>query len=319
MTGMKPGAAIVATTLLIATVTGPASAQVVTDSAGLLDYVDAYQTALNTHDPAAVAAFFSDDADMVFYHLPALRGREAIESWWRTYFERQEPERRGTFEVTSARLLTPGVALVNVATTTGGAGAGGEALPARKARGTWLLRRHGGDWVISAMRGFPTEQDSVELVPSLETVESLRPQIRALVREYEDAFNAHDPAAISAFYTDDADIVVRNSPVMDGPQAILDWWRAYFSEPGPHPHSRRNWYESMRAILIIDGIRMIAPDVALICITATAAPRRTDAEPMPIRDARATWVVVRDAGEWRIGALRVLPSEKDRVIRQLRR
>lgn len=312
---MAPGAAIVAATLVATAVPALGNAQVVTDSAGLLEYVETYQTAWNTHDPVAVAAFFSDDADVVFYNLPALRGREAIESWWRAYFVRQEPERRGTFDVTSARLLASEVALVDVATTTGGAVAGGTALPARKARGTWLLRRHGGDWLISAMRGFPTEEDSVELIPSAETAQHLRPRIRARVRAYEDAFNTHDPAAISAFYTGDADIVVRNSPVARGRQAILDWWRAYFSEPRPDPVTRGNWYESMRAILIIDEIRMVAPDVALVTITATAAARRTDAEPLPVRDARATWVVVRDAGEWLIAALRVLPSENDRVIR----
>jgi uncharacterized protein (TIGR02246 family) len=292
------------------------SAQVVADSASVREYVETYQTAFNTHDPTAVAAFFSEDADLVFGNLPAAAGRKAIEAWWRRYFERQEPERRGTFDVTSVRVLPSDVALVNVASTTGGVGAGSEALPVRKARGTWLLRRHGGDWLITAMRGFPTEADRVELVPSLETAQSLRPQIRALVRAYEAAFNTHDPAAIGAFYTDDADIVVRNSPVMHGPQPILDWWRAYFSEPEPDPLTRTNWYESMRAVLVIDAIRMVAPDVALINITATAAARQMDAEPLPVRDTRATWVVIHDAGEWRIAALRVLPSENDRIIRR---
>lgn len=58
--------------------------------------------------------------------------------------------------------------------------------------------------------------------------------------------------------------MVRNSPVIHGRQAILDWWRAYFSEPKPYPPALGSRYAPMGAILIIDEIRMMAPDVALI-------------------------------------------------------
>jgi hypothetical protein len=61
---------------------------------------------------------------------------------------------------------------------------------------------------------------------------------------------------------------------------------------------------------------MIAPDVALLNITATGAvPKQAQNEPAPVRYARATWVLAEDAGEWRIAQLLVLPSEDDRIIR----
>jgi len=269
----------------------------------------------NTHDPSAVAAFFSEDADLVMGNLPAAHGRQEIRDSWQAYFARQEPERRLTLEVSPVRFLAADAAIINVATTTGGRDRQGQELPARKFRGTWLWYRQSNDWLISAMRGFPTEEDRVELTPLLKTAEYLKPQIRALIRAYEDAFGTHDPAAISEFYTDDADIVVRNSPVIHGRPAILEWWRAYFSELRPQSLDRIRWFESMRTILIIDEVRMIAPDVALVNITATAAARQADSEPSPVRYARATWVLVREDGEWLIAALRVLPSEEDRIIR----
>jgi uncharacterized protein (TIGR02246 family) len=281
------------------------TAQAVADSATLYEYVETYQRAMSTHDPTVVAAFFSEDADLVPGNLPALHGREAIEAWWRTYFERTETERRGIFDVTSTRFLTPDIALVNLAITSGGVDAEGEELQVRKARGTWLLRRHGNQWLIEAVRILPTEKDRVELMPSLAAAESLRPHLRAFVAAYEDTFNSHDPDALSAFYRDDADIIVREGPVIHGAQAIQEWWRDYFSQPRPY-----------RALLIIEEIRMMSDNVALIDFTATGAVFGTEEQLLPVRRTRATWVVVREDGDWLIAALRVLPSEDDRVIRE---
>jgi len=286
-----------------------AVAQTVADSASVYEFVEAYQHTYNTHDPLAFAKFYTEDADFLMFTLPEIHGRQAIENFWRRYwqsdFNKQELERRGTFILNSFRFLANDVAIANIESITGGKDSLGVELQTRKARGTWVLHRQSGDWLISAIRGMPTEEDSVVLTASLKTAESLRPRIRAFVRAYEGAFNAHDPAALTALYTDDADIVVRNSPVIHDRQGILNWWRTYFSEPRPY-----------RFIPIVDEIRMMSPDVALINFTATGASQQPDAEQSPVRYARATWVVVRKEGKWLIAALRVLPSEDDRVIRR---
>lgn len=280
-------------------------AQAVADSSTLRAYVMSYQIAMATHDPTVVAAFFSEDADLVPGNLPALQGRGAIEEWWRTYFRGQEAERRGTFDVSSMRFLKPDVALVNLAITSGGAGAGGEVLPERRARGTWLLQRRGDSWLIAAARILPTEKDLVELVPSLEAARTLRPHLRAFVAAYEDMFNRHDPDALSAFYRDDADLVVRDGPIIHGAPEIREWWRDYFSQPRPY-----------RALMVIEDIKMISDDVALINIIGTGATPEAMDQLLPVRRTRATWIVVRGDGGWRIAALRVLPSEDDRIIRE---
>ncbi len=285
-------------------VPGTATGQAPADSVTLLNYVEEYQTVWNTRDPARVAAFFTEDADLVMGNQPPAEGRDAIEGWWRAYFEVQEQGRGGRFDVTSLKLLGPTAALVDITSTTGAADTAHEALVTRKARGTWLLRKRGDGWLIAAMRGLPSEGDEVELNPSQEDAEELRPQIRAFVGAYEDAFNRHDADALSAFYGSDADIVVRELPAVRGIEAIRAWWRTYFSQPRPY-----------YALMVIREIKMITDDVALLNVIGTGAPYEHTTEVEPVRTARATWVVARTDGEWRIVALRVLPSEPDRVIR----
>jgi uncharacterized protein (TIGR02246 family) len=298
-------ATIIITGILIAAAPVLTHARMAKDSVAIRAQIEAYRNVWNTHRPAALAGFFAEDADMVIGNLTAAHGRHAIQDWWSNYFAGQEPERNIAIAVNTVRIIAADVAVVNVATTTGGRDAHDKALLSRKARGTWLLRRDGGEWLISAMRGFPTEEDSVDLILSQKATDSLKPQIRALVRGYEEAFNNHDPSAVSAFYRKDADILVRNDPLIHGSEAIEKWWRAYFSQPRPY-----------RALLIIDEIRLIEPDVALINIIGTGAPLKADSAQAPLRYTRGTWVVVRDGGEWRIAALWVLPGLEDRIIRR---
>jgi len=280
-------------------------AQTAEDSAGVRGQFKEYERTFNTRNPAALAAFFTEDADFVMGNLPKARGRQAIENWWRGYFARQEPERRGTFILKSVRFIADGIALANIETTTGGRDTLGVELHTRKARGTWLLQRQNGSWLISAIRGMPTEKDSITLGASIETAESLRPNIRAFVDAYEDAFNSHEPSAVSAFFRNDADIIVRNGPLIQGAWAIQDWWSAYFSKPRPY-----------RALFIIDEIRTISDDVVQINIIGTGAIPETEDKLMPLRQTSGTWILVRESGEWRIAALRVLPGKDDHIIRR---
>ncbi len=289
--------AIVAIVVLVAY--GMARADERSDLAPLQEYVEAYDKAWDTHNPTALAAFFSEDSDMVFGSAPGVHGQKAIEAWWRTYFDAQEPDRLISIRLTSARHLTPLVAVVNVETTTGGG-----TLPARDTRGTWLLRQQDGQWQIAAMRGLPTESDQVKLKASQEAAEALRPQIRAFVAAYEDTFNRHDTDALAAFYRQDAEIIVRNDAIVQGGQSILDWWRQYFSQPRPY-----------RALMIIEEIRMIESDVALLNVIGTGAPNNATIQPNSVRYARATWLLVREEGRWLIAALRVLPSDFDQITR----
>ena len=302
-------ASIIAIALIISALTNIAMAQTIGDSASVYKFVEEYQQTINTRDPVALATFFTDDADLMMFNLPGVHGRKAIENWWRdvwqSKFNKQELGRRGTFILNSVRFLAADVAVTNIETTTGGQDSLGAELQTRKARGTWLLNRQNGNWLISAILGMPTERDSIILKASLETTKSLRPHIRTFVDAYEDAFNSHDPSAVSAFFRNDADIIVRNLPLIQGKQAIQDWWGNYFSKP--------RYYT---ALFIIDEIRTISDDVAQLNFTVTGAFPETENEPQPIRQTQAMWIIVREAGKWHIAALRVLPGKDDRIIRR---
>ena len=154
------GAAIVACIFLGGAVS-VADAQSSDPPQNLRETVNRYVAAWNTHDPGTLASFFTADADMIMGNGPLLRGRPAVEQWWREYFAVQEPERTLTIDVLSTRAITVDVAMLNVRTTTGGRTTQGTDLIARRARGTWLLVRQGGDWLVAAMRGMPTEQDRI--------------------------------------------------------------------------------------------------------------------------------------------------------------
>lgn len=122
--------------------------------------VRAYERAWNTHDASRVAAFYSEDADMMMGNGPRVSGRAAIEAWWTRYFAAISDQRAGTFQVESVRQLSPDVALAEVSTLTRGGDGSDENLPARRARGTWVLTAQGRHWLISALRGLPAVGDS---------------------------------------------------------------------------------------------------------------------------------------------------------------
>ena len=55
----------------------------------------------------------------------------------------------------------------------------------------------------------------------------------------------------------------------------------------------------------IDSMRLLRPDIALINVdTITAGIHSETNEALEQREARGTWLVTRDDGEWEIAALR---------------
>lgn len=308
-TGLVAAVETIITMCVVCAIFTDTAAQTPEDSASVSEFVEAYQHTFNTHDPSALAAFFTEDADFLMFNLPEIQGRQDIENWWRDYwqskFNKQELGRKGTFNLNSVRFLADDVALVNIETITGGKDSLGVKLKTREARGSWLLNRKNENWLISAICGMPTEKDSVVLTGSTATARLLRPNIRAFVDAYEDAFNSHDPSAVTAFFQNDADIIVRNRPLINGTQAIKKWWRDYFSSP-----------RAYRAILIIDKIRTIRDDVIQVNVIGTGAVPEAKDKLQPVRQTNAMWILVHKDSKWLIAALRVLPGKDDRIIRE---
>lgn len=119
----------------------------------LQEFVRQYEETWQSHDGERLGQFFADDSDMIIGILPRIVGREAIAASWDRYFSRIDSDRLISISIESVRFLSPDIALINVATTTGGSRSETkEILESRKARGTWVMIRAGGTWKISALR-----------------------------------------------------------------------------------------------------------------------------------------------------------------------
>lgn len=124
-----------------------------TDQDELQAFVQEYEAVWQSHDAARLANFFTEDSDMIMGILPRISGRAAIEQWWGQYFSRINPGRQLSISIESWRVVGPGVALLNVDTTTAGTHTEtNEIMESRRARGTWIVTRIGSDWKIAALR-----------------------------------------------------------------------------------------------------------------------------------------------------------------------
>jgi uncharacterized protein (TIGR02246 family) len=119
----------------------------------LKEFVKRYEEIWQSHDGDLLGDFFASDSDMIIGIQPRIVGREAIAGSWNQYFSRIDSGRLLTVSIESLRFLSPDIALINVATTTGGNHSEtNEILESRKARGTWVVTREDGEWRISALR-----------------------------------------------------------------------------------------------------------------------------------------------------------------------
>jgi len=120
-------------------------------------FLVSYAATWNSHDADALAAVFTSDADLIMGSLPRIAGREAISEWWKTYFSRIDECRKGEFKLLSLVDVAPDVRIVNVRSKTFGMDGCGKKLETRLARGTWVVVKRDGVWLIAAMRGLPAE------------------------------------------------------------------------------------------------------------------------------------------------------------------
>jgi uncharacterized protein (TIGR02246 family) len=119
----------------------------------LQEFIKRYEEIWQSHDGELLGDFFARDSDMILGIQPRIVGREAIAASWSEYFSRLDSGRLLTVSINSYRFLSPDIALINVATTTGGIHSEtNEMLGSRKARGTWVVIREGAKWRISALR-----------------------------------------------------------------------------------------------------------------------------------------------------------------------
>jgi uncharacterized protein (TIGR02246 family) len=121
-----------------------------TTAGELQGFVEQYEAAWNSHRAEDLSGLFTDNADMIAGPEPTVAGRSEILAWWRAYFRNVKPGTRMALTIESARLLQPGVAVMNVV-----ASRDDVARATPRARGTWVVVNDGQAWKVAASRFLP--------------------------------------------------------------------------------------------------------------------------------------------------------------------
>lgn len=133
---------LVATGLLLAAL-GSCASTSGDATAEIRTIADTYQTAYNEHDSSAYGELRAADADAIILDIPQTLGRDAILRAQQAFWE-SSPTTRMTLTVSAVRFLSPDVAIVDFARH-------GEV----ENRGTWIVVRQDGEWLIRALRVMP--------------------------------------------------------------------------------------------------------------------------------------------------------------------
>jgi uncharacterized protein (TIGR02246 family) len=121
------------------------------DEAAIRAHAVAIEGAINKRDATGVVALFTPDTDEINGDGPRLVGREAMRQSMVADFARWPATRRFTLAVTGIRFLGQDVAVVE---TTAQFSEGA----IRSNRGTWVIVRQGGTWLIAALRVYPAQR-----------------------------------------------------------------------------------------------------------------------------------------------------------------
>jgi uncharacterized protein (TIGR02246 family) len=120
------------------------------------------------------------------------------------------------------------------------------------------------------------------------------PAIVALVAAREAAWNDGDTVAYAQLLTEDADIVSATGRPARGREALLKLYA----------EQHANVFAGVRTNTKVTHVRMLGKDVALADVSYELEGGRVDA----IRRGLMAFVVRKDAGRWRIAAIRSIPE-----------
>jgi uncharacterized protein (TIGR02246 family) len=124
-------------------------------------------------------------------------------------------------------------------------------------------------------------------------------QLQSRVREFEQAWNKHDLAAISSQFAKDATYLSPDGTAVTGQREI----REYLTE------QHEGAFKSSRADLKLTSVRTISPTVAVIDVTMTATGLQPTASGQQLPSRLHTTVVASKVGNvWMIQAMRVFPE-----------
>lgn len=118
--------------------------------------------------------------------------------------------------------------------------------------------------------------------------------LTALLEAHDEAWNAHNPDAMTALYTPEASVVTPTGKRYEGTDALHEC----FAAPGPTKQTT----SSTR----LDAVQWLGPDVALIDATQTLSG--PGVEVLGVGEAHLIGVVERRDGAWKFAAARPLPK-----------
>ena len=117
--------------------------------------------------------------------------------------------------------------------------------------------------------------------------------IKALVKQMQDGWNAHDGKAFSAPFAADADYVVVNGMYIKGREAIEKGHTAIFTTIYKESHNEAT----------VKSIRFIRPDVAVVHVEWQMQPNPKAEKGR----AMNTIILTKDSGKWSIAAFHNTP------------
>jgi uncharacterized protein (TIGR02246 family) len=125
-------------------------------------------------------------------------------------------------------------------------------------------------------------------------IEKEEQAIRELVAAREAAWNAGDTVAYAQLLTEDADIVSATGRPARGREALLKLYA----------EQHANAFAGVRTHTKVTQLRMVSPGVALADVDYRLEGGKVDA----IRKGVMAMILRKDAGRWRIAAIRSIPE-----------
>jgi uncharacterized protein (TIGR02246 family) len=120
------------------------------DSAAIRQCVAAWEDAWNRHDAHATAMQYVEDGDFSSTTGVPSHGWKELEDHYNSIFTTFLKDAHRTDTVKSIRFLTPDIASVDIDwQMTGARTRDGQDAPNRKGLLTWIVTRHGGQWMIT--------------------------------------------------------------------------------------------------------------------------------------------------------------------------
>jgi ketosteroid isomerase-like protein len=186
-----------------------------TDSPEASEVTARWSQAINSGDVATLTNLYAEDARLLPPEGSALEGRRVIESYWRDDIG----DARATTTLTPEATLTLDDAL-HVQGSYVVAAPDGTTLAAGQYEQLWT--RAGADWRV--------QREMWQLSPAAGSGHEVADRLTA---RWTAAYNATDPKALTALYSDDAVLSTPRGGSLPGRAAIEAFWAADFDDGAP--------------------------------------------------------------------------------------